>query len=254
MCKFKSGIILKNKVVLAPEGNESHSDLLESLNIEDNHMNASKVFVRAELTPPDGNKVTPVDEWKYKVDQNITPDWYEIDPKRYEMEMRNSVSEYMKDRLKNVICGYDWTPIKKGKYTYYFMNGVMFMSAFGKTNNYKTSDVREKLLCSDLLSNLKDKFGDKLVPIKLNLVSMDGFKDYGKIEEDLLAIPTVKILMKFGEKIPLVDKTYWLANPNQTPSRGDSSYVQYVCSVGGVCYGGCYWSDRGVRPFFIIES
>ena len=36
MCKFKSGIIFKNRVVLTPEGNESHSDLLDSLGIEDN--------------------------------------------------------------------------------------------------------------------------------------------------------------------------------------------------------------------------
>lgn len=36
MCNFKSGIILKNKVVLAPEGNESHSGLLERLGIEEN--------------------------------------------------------------------------------------------------------------------------------------------------------------------------------------------------------------------------
>lgn len=84
MCNFKSGIILKNKVVLAPEDNESHSDLLKSLNIEDNYTNASKVFVRAELIPPDGNKAKSVDEWNYKVDQNIVPSWYEIDPKRYE--------------------------------------------------------------------------------------------------------------------------------------------------------------------------
>ena len=35
MCNFKSGIILKNRVVLAPEGNESHSDLLENLGIEE---------------------------------------------------------------------------------------------------------------------------------------------------------------------------------------------------------------------------
>ena len=49
MCQFKSGIILKNKVVLAPEGNDSHSDLLESLGIEDDRMNAMKVFVRAEF-------------------------------------------------------------------------------------------------------------------------------------------------------------------------------------------------------------
>ena len=69
MCNFKSGIILKNKVVLAPEGNESHSDLLENLEIEDTHMNASKTFVRAELIPKNNDKMTNVKDWRYKVDQ-----------------------------------------------------------------------------------------------------------------------------------------------------------------------------------------
>lgn len=35
MCRFKSGVILKNRVILAPEGNDSHSELLESLNIDE---------------------------------------------------------------------------------------------------------------------------------------------------------------------------------------------------------------------------
>lgn len=51
MCRFKSGIILKNKIVIAPEDNESHSDLLESLGIKDDYIGASKTFVRAELVP-----------------------------------------------------------------------------------------------------------------------------------------------------------------------------------------------------------
>lgn len=71
MCKFKSAIILKNKVVLAPEGNESHSDLLRSLKIEDTTFNASKKFLRVELIPKDNNKATDVAEWRYNVDQDV---------------------------------------------------------------------------------------------------------------------------------------------------------------------------------------
>lgn len=254
MCNFKSGIILKNKVVLAPEGNESHSNLLESLNIEDNHMNASKVFVRAELTPPDGNKAKPVGEWNYRVDQDIVPDWYETDPGRYENEMREAVTEYMKDKLQNIICGYDWTAIQDGDYTYYFMNGSLFTSAFGKTNDYKSSDVREKLLDSALLADLKKEFGNRLLPISLDLTSMDGFKDYGRVEGDFLAIPNIELLMKFGDRIPLINKWYWLANPNQTPTRNDSTCVQFVGSSGDVDYNDCGWDDRAVRPFFILQS
>lgn len=107
MCNFKSGIIFKNRVVLAPEGNESHSDLLESLEIEDTHMNASKTFVRAELIPNNGNKMSDIKEWRYKVDQDIVPDWYEEDSERYKQEFRDAVEKYMEE-WKNkfyLICG-----------------------------------------------------------------------------------------------------------------------------------------------------
>ena len=51
MCQFKSGIILKNKIVVAPGKDDSHSNLLESLGIQDDYIGASKTFVRAELVP-----------------------------------------------------------------------------------------------------------------------------------------------------------------------------------------------------------
>lgn len=255
MCQFKSGIILRNKVVLTPEGNESHSDLLESLRIADTHMNASKTFVRVELIPKDGNKMSDVKDWRYKVDQDIVPDWYEKDPERYEREFRDAVENYMEEwkRKFKFICGHYWTCVKEGELTYYFMNGILKKLEFGKTNNYSESYVRDYLINSELAVELKKKFGDKLVPISLDLTSMDGFKDYGCVDGDILAIPNMQMLMKFGENIPLIDNWYWLANPNQTPKRGDSRCVQCVDSDGGVFYGFCD-CDLGVRPFFILQS
>ena len=255
MCNFKSGIILKNKVILAPEGNESHSDLLDSLGIEDNHMNASKTFVRAELIPKNDDKMTKVKEWRYKVDQDIVPDWYEKDPGRYEQDFRNAVEEYMNEWRKQFkfICGYYWTSVQDGNRTYYFMNGMLKKSEFGKTNNYAESYVRDYLINSELAAELKKEFGDKLVPISLDLTSMDGFKDYGTVEGDILAIPNIQLLMKFGESIPLIDNWYWLATPNQTPARKDSRCVRCVCFGGYVGYDGCGY-DKGVRPFFILQS
>ena len=46
MCQFKSGVILKSKVVIAPGENDSQSDLLESLGIKDDYLNATKTFVQ----------------------------------------------------------------------------------------------------------------------------------------------------------------------------------------------------------------
>lgn len=255
MCNFKSGVILKNRVVLAPEGNESHSDLLESLGIEDNHMNASKTFVRAELIPKNDNKMTDIKEWRYKVDQDIVPDWYEKDPERYEQEFRDSVKEYMEEWKKQFkfICGHFWTSVTDGNLTYYFMNEILKKSEFGKTNNYAESYIRNDLVNSELAAELKKEFGDKLVPITLDLTSMDGLKDYGTVEGDILAIPNIQLLMKFGESIPLIDNWYWLATPNQTPTRNDARYVQCVLSCGDVNYYVCGY-DWGVRPFFILQS
>lgn len=253
MCQFKSGIILKNKVVLAPEGNDSHSDLLESLGIEDSYLNASKTFVRVELIPKDDNKVTDIKAWKYKVDQDVVPDWYEENPDRYEQEFRDAVREYMKERI-TVICGMAWTKIKEDeKGIYYLLDGILEKSEFGNNNDYAESYIREKLNNGELASKLKDEFGDKLVPISTNLLSLDGLDDYGTVEGDILAIPTIDLYRECRKNIPKIDKWWWLSTPDSTPSGYSSGYVRYVDSDGGVSYG---WCDhvRGVRPFFILKA
>lgn len=94
MCRFKSGIIFKTRCVVAPGENDSHSDLLRELNIEDTYANASRVFVRAELVPENGAWWTDPDGWKYVVDQDVTPDWYDTDPGKYEEEFRQAVKEW----------------------------------------------------------------------------------------------------------------------------------------------------------------
>ena len=91
MCDFKSGIILRKKCVLTDGTSESHSELLEKLKIEDSFVNASKVFVRAELLPPDNEWWTDPATWKFVVDQDILPDWFEIDRDEYEQKFRDEV-------------------------------------------------------------------------------------------------------------------------------------------------------------------
>lgn len=252
MCQFKSGIIFKNRIVLAPEGNESHSSLLESLNIEDTRENAMRIFVRAELLPKDGNKATDVSEWRFRVDQDITPDWYDADPGRYEEDFRDKVREYLKGKM-TVIAGYPWNKVEDGNYTYYFMDGIWKEMKFGENNNYTDSLVRKELINSDLVKQLSDEFRDKLVPISLDLLSLDGLDDYGTVDGDLVSIPNIDIYRKFRKRIGKLDYLYWLSTPDSTPTGYDSGSVRCVRSSGNVDY---YWCGYvgGVRPFFIIQS
>lgn len=49
MCQFKSALLLKNRVFVPDY--DSHSDMLDELGIKDDMLNASKTFVRVELSP-----------------------------------------------------------------------------------------------------------------------------------------------------------------------------------------------------------
>ena len=95
MCQMKSGIILKDRVFI-PDYN-SHTDMLAELGISDTRQNAERLFIRAELLPPDGDVFAPVEEWRFHVDQDILPDWYveQVDKDR----MISAVKEWAKDHI-----------------------------------------------------------------------------------------------------------------------------------------------------------
>lgn len=255
MCRFKSGIQFKNRNVLTTIYNESHSALLEDLGIKDNEYNASSKFVRVELIPPNNNLAADISEWKYNVDQDILPDWYTLDKEKYEQSFREDVKEWLERNLSiEYVYGKSWTCVKDGEYTYHFMYGSLFGSRFGDTNNYSKSEAREKLVNSDLAKQLEEFYGDRLVSAMLDLTSLNGSKEYGVVSGDKIAIPTLDILRKFKENIPLMNEWYWTSTPNGTKQTGDTSFVQVVDGDGYVDYGGCSWDGGGVRPFYITKS
>ena len=95
MCKLKSAIILKDKIFMPDY--DSHSEMLEELKITDDYFNASKVFVRAELTPENGDAFSDIDGWQFRVDQDITPEWF--DEKDCTERMRKAVKEWAKTHI-----------------------------------------------------------------------------------------------------------------------------------------------------------
>ena len=74
MCQFKSALVLKDRIFLPDY--DSHDKMLQELGIEDNFTNASKVFVRVELSPTDKNIFSAVDGWKLNINQDILPEWW----------------------------------------------------------------------------------------------------------------------------------------------------------------------------------
>ena len=95
MCKLKSAIILKNRVFV-PEY-DIHTKMLEELGIKDDYLNASKTFVRVELSPADGDVFSDIDTWELSVDQDIMPEWYDEDI--YKPQVVEAVKEWAKDHI-----------------------------------------------------------------------------------------------------------------------------------------------------------
>ena len=95
MCKMKSGLILKDRVFIPDY--DSHSDMLEELGINDTEENAERLFVRAELSPSNGDVFSPVDTWAFNVDQDIVPEWFVKDVEKDRMV--EAVKEWAKDHI-----------------------------------------------------------------------------------------------------------------------------------------------------------
>ena len=252
MCRFKSGLILKNKVMLTPIYNESHSTMLDKCGIEDTDFNARKVFIRAELIPYEGDFMSDISKWKYIVDQDVTPAWYEEDPEKYEEMFRKEV-EAWRDKNIIMICGQPCTKLKEENgNTYYHLCKPLFESEFGTDNNYANSAVRKELLEHEFTLSLQKEYGDRLVPAVMDLTALDGLKDYGKVT-DIIGIPDLNLYRECRENILAGDRWWWLSTPNSTPSGAGSSGVRYVGSAGCVDWDECGW-DGDVRPFFILKS
>ena len=94
MCRFRSGILLKDRAVIARKNNDSHQDMLEGLNISDTYENAARVFVRAELIPEKEEWWTNPDGWEFVIDQDIVPDWFEEDREGHISRFREAVKEW----------------------------------------------------------------------------------------------------------------------------------------------------------------
>ena len=105
-----------------------------------------------------------------------------------------------------------------------------------------------------MAKQLEEFYGDRLVPVMLDLTSLNGSKEYGVLSGDRIAIPTFDILRKFKENIPLMNGWHWTSTPNGTKQTGDTYYVQIVYDDGRMGYDGCRWGSYGVRPFYITKS
>lgn len=122
-------------------------------------------------------------------------------------------------------------------------------------NNLITSSLL-KYLHDTYIKEIEEDFGaDSIVPHETDLLSLDGLDDY-KTTLNLVSLLTIDDY-RYARKNKIIkknmDRSWWLATPDSTPSGYGSGSVRCVSSDGRVGYDGYDW-DHGVRPFFALKS
>ncbi|MDL2293185.1 hypothetical protein LJC60_00980 [Ruminococcaceae bacterium OttesenSCG-928-D13] len=110
---MKSGIIRKTDVFMPDY--DHHSQMLNELGIADNRENASSKFVRFEITPPNDDVFSPLDTWAFRVDQDIVPEWFEVDPGKFEDSARTKLAAWAEE---HIFIGLEDVELKTGKSLY----------------------------------------------------------------------------------------------------------------------------------------
>lgn len=250
MCQYKSAIAMKEKIILAPDGNESHSNLLVSLGLDDNTYNAMRKFVRLELIPPKGNREVDISKWTFIVDQDIIPDWYAKDPGKYEEMLRKEVEDHLKNSDIINICGYSWTSIEKEYCTYYIMDGYLNCMSFGMSDNFAESYIFEMLNNCGLNEELQKTFGNRLLNIETDLSSYHNCRRYRTIESKL-TLPTVNFICENSNKFNSVfyNHTFWTATPSDL-----QNYVTCYYNNNVFFKRSHYREVALVRPMFALKN
>lgn len=123
---------------------------------------------------------------------------------------------------------------------------------FGEDNNWANSGWR-KYLNSEYLQEIGNEFGEEnIVEHEVNLLSMDGYDDYGVVRDKVSAM-TFDRYRKYHKYIGNVPEWNWLSTPDSTPSGWSASCVLCVGDDGNVDYTSCRYG-RSLRPFFVLNS
>lgn len=131
---------------------------------------------------------------------------------------------------------------------------ILFISRFGKDNDLLKSDVLDSLYKNYLPEVIAAVGKENVLKFKTDLTTLDGLHPYGDLES-LVSLPTLDFYRKhvaIFDKYP-VNEWWWLAAPESAAPHGKPRFTLCVSPSGFISIDG-YDRDRGVRPFYILNS
>ena len=99
MCKPASGVFVKGHIAYWSENSDRHEEIIKEHELNADGIRGTNI-VRFEITPPEGDMLKPLNDWKYALDEGMEsclPDWY--DAKAAEKSARNMLKAWAKKKL-----------------------------------------------------------------------------------------------------------------------------------------------------------
>ena len=91
MCSPASFVVTKENVYWSKK-TDSHEDIIKEFKLVEMDGSDTPLFVRVEVTPPNGDMTIDLDKWVYKLDQDIEPRWYKAE--KIEARTRTALKEW----------------------------------------------------------------------------------------------------------------------------------------------------------------
>jgi hypothetical protein len=152
------------------------------------------------------------------------------------------------------MAGIEWTILDKNDKGYLTItkNSIGNKMFSNKSNDWRSSSLRE-YLHTEFAKKITDELGaDALVPFERDLLSLDGQTEYGSCE-DVVSMLTFDEYRKYRKHLPNTGEWWWLITPDSAPCNGDSMWMTVV-SPSGFISDNYYVNGLGVRPFCIFNS
>ena len=132
---------------------------------------------------------------------------------------------------------------------------LLFNMQFGKNNNFKESDILERLK-NEVLEKIENGVGaENVLEFETDLRSLDGSRKHGTVKSKI-AVPTFDFYrdnVDVFDKHP-VDDWWFTATPESTTDHANNDWVVCVSPSGYVYCNFCNISDSGVRPLLFLVS
>ena len=150
------------------------------------------------------------------------------------------------------LVGKIWTVLEQTEQGVLCIADSIGDKVFGKTNDWRESDIR-KFLNTEFLEKIENEIGkDNVIEFERNLLSLDGQTEYGTCMDKVSIINAFEYIRN-RKLLPNTGDWWWTLTTDSTPCNYDDCWVRVVSPFGYVDNGRC-GSRNGVRPVCIFSS